>query len=52
MFPIKRIVFFSTVTVLKNTVRFIGNIEYSVSVKINPTGKMNKVSLNPLKPHK
>ena len=28
MFPIKRTVFFSSVTVVKNTVRLIGNIEY------------------------
>ena len=28
MFPIKRTVFFTTVTLLKNTVRLIGNIEY------------------------
>jgi hypothetical protein len=27
MFPIKRTVFFSSVTVVKNTVRLIGNIE-------------------------
>ena len=28
MFPIKRTVFFTSVTVHKNTVRLIGNIEY------------------------
>ena len=28
MFPIKCTVFFTSVTVLKNTVRLIGNIEY------------------------
>ena len=30
MFPIKRTVFFSSVTLVKNTVRLIGNIEYSL----------------------
>ena len=29
MFPIKRTVFFSSVTVVKNTVLLIGNIEYA-----------------------
>ena len=29
MFPIKRTVFLCTATVLKNTVRLIGNIEYT-----------------------
>ena len=32
MFPIKRTVFFTTVTLLKNTVRLIGNIEYIIEV--------------------
>ena len=32
MFPIKRTIFFSTVTVLKNTVHLIGNIEYRVNI--------------------
>ena len=32
MFPIKRTVFFTSVTVHKNTVRLIGNIEYSLKV--------------------
>ena len=31
MFPIKRTVFFTSVTVHKNTVRLIGNIEYVMS---------------------
>ena len=30
MFPIKRTVFLCTVTLVKNTVRLIGNIEYIV----------------------
>ena len=37
MFPIKRTVFFTSVTVHKNTVRLIRNIEYTVFTTADPT---------------
>ena len=33
MFPIKRTVFFTSVTIHKNTVRLIGNIEYIAFIR-------------------
>ena len=54
MFPIKRTVFFTTVTLLKNTVRLIGNIEYQIFIVVlskiitrSSDGFMNLESTNP-----
>ena len=35
MFPIKRTVFFTTVTLLKNMVRLMGNIVYGLSISVS-----------------
>ena len=46
MFPIKRTVFFTTVTLLKNTVRLMGNIEYGLSISVSKVSQI--ISETPL----